>query len=373
MARPTLAEIDLQAFANNWKVITQIKNKDRLIPVIKANAYGHGAEVFARELQAWGAPQVAVALFEEAVVVHDAGFTGSILVLGPFAREDIKLARQINCIPVIGDKQNLIDLATAGIDGTIHLKWDTGMNRLGLVEEDIDWVKVTLRDNPQLKVQALCTHFLKAEDFGRDNGFCTQQMARFQNIESHFPEIKDRHIFNTDSFFTNAGLHLLDDSYGARPGLSLYGYTSANNEWAQKLQPVMTLKTKIVHLVKVKTGETVSYNASWRAQRESVVAVLPIGYADGYPRSLSNKGQVFVQGQTVPLVGIVCMDYLMIDVTDVAAIKLGDEVELWGKNMPLTKLAQAAGTITYELMTALTSRVPRIVKGESKLSGTKDC
>lgn len=359
MSRPTVAEIDLQAFANNWKVLTQIQKADRLIPVIKANAYGHGSVVLAQELQRLGAKQVAVALVEEAEVVRKAGFSGQILILGPFAKEGILLARQLNCTPIIGDKQNLLNLVAGGFSGPVHVKWDTGMNRLGLVEDDVDWLKEQLQKNPQLKVQAFCTHFLRGEDLGQDLGYCGQQLARFQKIESAFPEVSEKHVLNTDAFFANAQHRKLADSYGARPGLSLYGYTSVINEWSKKLQPVMTLKTKIVHFIKVKAGQSVSYNASWMAQRDSVIAVLPIGYADGYPRSLSNKGQVFVREQTVPLVGIVCMDYLMIDVTDVPAVQLDDEVELWGKNLPLTHLAQIAGTITYELMTALTSRVPR--------------
>lgn len=359
MSRPTVAEIDLRALENNWGVLTALQRPERLIPVIKADAYGHGAVEIAKALQKWRVPQVAVAMMEEAEVVRGSGYQGHILILGPIAESEIPVVSELRCTPVIGDKQELMSFQKAAFSGEVHVKWDTGMNRLGLVESDVDWLKGLLRRSPGLNIQAFCTHFLKADDFGQPFGLCESQLRRFQAIEAQFPEVEQKHIFNSDSLFANQEVKKLGSNYGARPGISLYGYAGYRSAWTEQLQPVMTLKTKIVHLVKVSTGGSVSYNATWIAKRNSVIAVLPIGYADGYPRSLSNKGHVFIRGKLVPLVGMVCMDYLMIDVTDVMGVELGDDVELWGRQVSLDELAEKANTITYELMTALTTRVPR--------------
>lgn len=359
MSRPTVAEINLEALENNWNIFREIQSVDKLIPVIKANAYGHSDILVAQKLQQLGAIQCAVAMIEEAQKVREAGFKGAIFILGPFAKNEISTLKQLRSTPIVGEKQNLLDLAAESFTAPIHIKWDTGMNRLGLNKNDLDWLKQWMADNPSLPIQAFCTHFLKSSDYRDESGYSHQQVHEFQKIESFFPQVKEKHLFNSDSFFANCEDHRLPSSYGARLGISLYGYTSIKNSWTNRLKPMMTLKTKIVHMTKVPKGQTVSYNASWVAPRESLVAVLPIGYADGYPRSLSNKGQVFVRDKIVPLVGIVCMDYLMIDITDVNGVCLGDEVELWGENLPLASLADAAGTIVYELLTALTARVPR--------------
>ncbi len=365
MSRPTVAEIDLGALIHNWKILTQLQDSERIIPVIKANAYGHGAATVARTLQNVGVQQVAVALLEEAVEVRAAGFRGAILILGPFTHTDIPMAQELSFTPVVGDKQFLLDLVAYRFWGEIHIKWDTGMNRLGFAAPDIPWVAQILSESPILRVQAFCTHFLKADDFGLEGGHSEQQIQRFQSIlaqwESQYGKVPSKHLFNSDSFFLNHETQRLPNDFGARPGITLYGYPAVETTWSRQMKPVMTLKTKIVHLVQVSKGQTVSYNADWVAPRDSVVAVLPVGYADGYPRSLSNKGQVFVRGQTVPLVGIVCMDYLMIEVTDVADVAIGDEVELWGNHISLSELARAAQTITYELLTGVSERVPRQV------------
>jgi alanine racemase len=356
-----VAEIDLKALANNWSVLSGIQKSSSLTPVIKANAYGHGVAAFAQELQKMGAKRVAVALLEEAEELRRIGYKDPILVLGPFSTSDVPIAQSLGIIPMASDKQFLLNLGQKGFSGEIHVKWDTGMNRLGFAEADVTWLKETLRRFPQLRIQALGTHLLKGDDLGSSNGFSESQIQKFLRIESHFPEVQEKHIFNSDGFFANQMSGRLPFTYGSRPGLSLYGYSGVVSDATKKLKPVMTLKTKIVHLIDVKKGGTVSYNATWTAQRDSKIAILPIGYADGYPRILSNKGQVFVRGKVVPLVGTVCMDYLMIDVTDVEGADQGDDVELWGNNIPLEQIARAAGSITYELMTALTSRVPRMV------------
>lgn len=359
MSRPTVAEINLKALANNWNLISSLQDPSRLIPVIKANAYGHGADVIAQTLKEYGAVQVAVALLEEAASLRQLGYLEKIIVLGPISKSDIIEAQQLAVSPFLSDKQSLLDFIEAQFIGDIHIKWNTGMNRLGLSEDDTVWLRKLMIQNPNLQIQAFCTHLKRGEDLGQSDGESEKQLQVFARIENQFPEITYKHLSNSDGFFANIEHQRLSANYGARPGISLYGYTSYKSLQTQKLIPVMTLKTKIVQLKQVSKGQSVSYNGTWMADEDSVIAVLPIGYADGYPRSLSNKGQVFVRGQLVPLVGIVCMDYIMIDVTKIKSVYVGDEVELWGKNVSLEKLASSAGTITYEMTSALTARVPR--------------
>lgn len=360
MSRPTVAEISISALESNWKTLKQVHDPNPLIPVIKANAYGHGDLKVAECLQQWGSTHCAVAMPEEAEQVRKAGYRGSILILGPIPKNDLIQIQKLNCTPVIGEKESLYDLLDIQFKGAVHIKWDTGMNRLGLKSNEILWLRDFMKQNSSLNIEAFCTHFLKSTDFGLSEGWSEKQISQFYEIEKAFPEIKQKHLFNSDSLFANYKIQKIRGSYGARPGLSLYGYTSYKSEWSQKLIPVMTLKTKIIHIIHVKKGESVSYNATWTAPKDSIIALLPIGYADGYPRSLSNKGQVFIRGQRVPLVGIVCMDYLMIDVSEITQVKIGEDVELWGKNMPLDFLAEESGTIVYEFLTSLTSRVPRV-------------
>ena len=361
MSRPTLAEINISALENNWRLMTELLGVELLIPVIKANAYGHGDAIVANQLQQWGAKRCAVAMVEEALKVREAGFKGEVLTLGPLTSDEIPLLSQLQCTPVIGDKQNLMDLAKAQFKNPIHIKWDTGMNRLGLKSEDVEWLKEFWQENPGLSITAFCTHFLQSMDYLKDQGYSARQLSAFEMIVEQFPQSQnmEKHIFNSDSFFANLEKRRTSTPFGARLGISLYGYSSIRNQWTQRLQPVMTLKTRVSHMTKVPKGHSVSYNASWVAPRDTVVAILPIGYADGYPRSLSNKGQVFIHGRRVPLVGIVCMDYLMIDITDLNKVRLGDEVELWGENLSLHFLAETSGTIVYELLASLTSRIPR--------------
>lgn len=366
MSRPTVAEVDLQALNHNWHVLSAETQGQQLIPVIKADAYGHDVSLIVSLVNSWQIRTVAVAMVEEAIKVKQAGFAGYVIVLGPIPTEDLSLASQWNVIPMISDKQGWFDVLALAYPHPVHIKWNTGMNRLGLDYRDLGWFVEQRKLNPQIRVEAICTHLLHGDDLNQPGGYSQKQIQLFQEIERVLTDIPRKHIFNSDSFILNKQIQFLPSSYGARPGIALYGYPSVTNDWSKQLKPVMTLKTKIIHLTHVAKGEAVSYNATWLAPKDSLIAVLPIGYADGYSRHLSNKGQVFIRGVRVPLVGIVCMDYLMIDVTGVEGVSLGDDVELWGNNISLADLARKAGTIPYELLTALTARVPRRLKTESQ-------
>jgi alanine racemase len=209
---------------------------------------------------------------------------------------------------------------------------------------------------------------LCGEDLGSSRGFSAQQLKSFQRICKQMQKLSKQmvvHVFNSDAFFQHLEHPLYPAGFGARLGLSLYGYTSVETILSKKLKPVMQLCSKIAQLKMIQKGESVSYNATWVAQRDSVIAVVPMGYADGYRRALSNKGQVLVRGMLVSVVGTVCMDYFMIDVTDVHArqpLTLGEDVELWGPHVDLKDLAKKIDTIPYELLTTLGSRVTRVAK-----------
>jgi alanine racemase len=392
MGRPTQAVILLKALTSNWKLLKKLGSAQApVIPVLKANAYGHGATIIALHLQKLGATSVAVALLEEAQELRVAGFKKDIYLLGPFERNQVGELIKNKVIPIISSFECLKILvlaknypkstkaqknfkkntATKTIKKTefkfmIHLKWDTSMNRLGFKEEQILEVKTLLLKNPHIEVKGLCTHLLCGEDLGLPEGFSEHQLNSFQRIINQMitsDKKLDIHVFNSDAFFKHHQTQIYPENYGSRLGLGLYGYTSVETELTKKLKPVMKLCSKIVLIKKIQIGESVSYNATWTAKRDSVIAIVPMGYADGYRRSLSNKGQVLVRGKLVSVVGTVCMDYFMIDVTDLNEQKpltLGEDVELWGPHVDLKELAKKIDTIPYELLTTLGSRVKRV-------------
>jgi alanine racemase len=383
MGRPTQALILLEALTNNWKLLTEYASpKAPLIPVLKANAYGHGAVTVALHLQKLGVKLVAVAVLDEARELRKAGFKKQILLLGPFLKKEISEIKTLQVTPVVGSMYSLkllieysakrfnFGLKTeknSSIKLEIHLKWDTSMNRLGLREEELPEVDSLLSANRKtIQVKGLCTHLLRGEDLGSAAGFSAIQIQKFKKISDHFKSSNPRiliHVFNSDAFFQSIESRRFDPQFGARIGLALYGYTSVETQLTQKLKPVMRLISKIVQLKFIKKGESVSYNATWMAKRNSVIAVVPMGYADGYRRALSNKGQVLVRDMMVSVVGTVCMDYFMIDVTDVHVhthLTLGEDVEIWGERVSLKDLSKKIDTIPYELLTTLGSRVKRV-------------
>jgi alanine racemase len=374
MGRPTQALILVEALTNNWNLVKQHASPNApLIPVLKANAYGHGAVIVGLHLQKLGVEAVAVALIEEAEELRKSGFKKKLLLLGPFESDQIKDIIKYKIIPIVSNLECLQLLAatkknTVNHKFQIHLKWDTSMNRLGFKQEDFLEVQNILNAHSHIQVEGLCTHLLRGEDLGEVDGFSEKQIKIFHQIIAKFQEDKrynqlSLHLFNSDAFFQHLKNPVHSSSFGARLGLGLYGYTSVETELTKKLIPVMKLCSKITQIKMIKKGESVSYNATWTAKRDSVIAVIPMGYADGYRRALSNKGQVLVRGMLVSVVGTVCMDYFMIDVTDVHAqcpLTLGEDVELWGPHVDLKELAKKIDTIPYELLTTLGPRVARM-------------
>jgi alanine racemase len=257
----------------------------------------------------------------------------------------------------------------------VHVKFDTGMNRLGFPVEDADAL-VQYFKKSKLRLEGILTHLHSAEDAGHFFGETFKQLTLFRGLEEKFVEFKcASHVLNSAgllNFIHHQGQklpHHISSQQGARPGISLYGLSSLESP-PMALKPVMSLRSRILKYKKIKKGEGVSYSVTWKAPQESIIAVVPMGYADGYRRSLSNKGRVLFRGKMAPVVGTVCMDYFMIDLTahiqNESLDNLGpEEVTLWGEDslgnsLSVKDLAKDAGSISWEMLTGVSDRVPRI-------------
>lgn len=368
--RPTVAEIDLDALVHNLGEVRRLAPLARILAVVKANAYGHGAVQVALALEAAGVDFFGVSLIEEGSDLRQAGVRGDILTLGAAYSDYGELVAN-DLIPLVFTAEHLVRLqaaaARAGRIARAHLKLDTGMGRLGLMLEELPEFLEALRDAPNVRLDGLVSHLANAD--AGDLGATRRQIARFRVAAAAirtagFP-IPWRHISNS------AGAIDLDEvKDGAefnlvRPGLILYGeYPAERLRSACQLEPVLSWKTSITHLKRVGPGVPISYGGTWTTRRDSLIATLPVGYADGWPRRLSNRGEVLVRGRRTPVVGNVCMDMCMVDVTDVPGVALHDEVVLLGRQgreaITAQEMAERCETIPYEILTSVGARVPRV-------------
>ncbi|HXG50586.1 MAG TPA: alanine racemase [candidate division Zixibacteria bacterium] len=366
--RPTVCFIDLDALRWNFRrVRAMVAPGIRILPMVKANAYGHGAVTVARTLEAQGADALGVATLEEALELREAGIRSPILVLAgtyPAQAGDL-LAHGLT--PVVYNADGLRDLerAVAGLGATlgVHVKVDTGMGRIGFLPSEIDSWLPELNKLKALKIEGLLSHFSRAESVEGD--YTLRQLEAFRNVAHRLraagiapPLI---HIANSAATITLPEAHF--DM--VRPGLILYGvYPAASMANRIAVKPVLSWKTRILQLKKVPAGSSISYGQTFVTRRESLIATLPIGYADGYPRLLSNRGAVLVKGKRAPVVGRVCMDLTMIEVTDIPEVQPGDEVVLLGRQgeaeITADEIAAWSDTISYEILTSIGARVPRI-------------
>jgi alanine racemase len=365
---PTYATINLAALAYNLSCIKRyLQPGCEILAIVKANAYGHGAVDIAQSLASQGIGRFAVASLEEGIALRQAGLSASIVVLGALFEEQISDLVAHQLIPVVSDERILPALAKAAHSHQapypIHLKVETGMGRLGFSPEELR----SLLDNPllqkPLQIQGLMTHLADADR--KDSTFTEQQLLAFRAV---LEQIKERgvslplvHTANSAAIvrFPHAHFTLV------RPGIMLYGYhTLPATVPAPDLRPILSLRTTIVQLRTIPRGGTVSYNGTFVATRSSRIAVLPIGYADGYSRRLSHRGSVLVQGRRAPIVGLVCMDMIMVDVTDFASVQVGETVTLIGQqgeeSIWAEEVAGWVGTIPYEILCGIGSRVPRL-------------
>jgi alanine racemase len=372
--RPTWAEIDLNQLAANFNQIKQrVGSAARVMAVVKANAYGHGAVECARRLAAEGADWFGVALPEEAIQLRESGIKQPVLCLAGFWPGQAAACIQHALTPVIYRRDMLEALnqaaAEAGVIADAHVKVDTGMGRLGVRFDQVSDFVGRLDQFRNVRIDGLMTHFAAADD-SSCRPLTLDQIHRFDEAVSVFREHGYRptylHMANS------AGVYGHREAWGnmVRPGGVLYGLwrdvlpATINDP---QLGPVMSLYSRIIMLKWVPPGETIGYGCTFEASRRSLIATLPVGYHDGYMRGFSNRSHVIVHGVYAPVVGRVSMDLTLIDVTDVAGVELHDEVTLLGRDrrkadlhVRAEDLARIAGTLSYEVTCGIGERVPRI-------------
>lgn len=371
--RPTVATIDLDALAFNFHSSKRFIGDVKYLAVVKANAYGHGAIDCARRLETEGVDWFGVALVEEGIELRNAGITKPILVLGGFwsGQEDAVIDHELT--PAISTVNQLESLETAAanrhIEHAIHVKIDTGMMRIGVRWTEFDAFAERLSASEHLRVEGVMTHFAAADDLS-ETAFTDEQMRRFDECINSLIErgIKPDLVDLANS--PGAVCHPRARRQMVRLGGILYGLGGdVLPEHAEKpeLRPVMLLRSKVAMIKHVGTGETVGYGRSFATKRDTTLAVVPIGYADGLPRGLSSKGSMLVRGAIAPIVGRVSMDWTVIDVTDIDDVKPGDDVMILGTdggNAILAEdLAVLTDTISYEITCGISPRVTRLVIG----------
>lgn len=367
--RPTYAEIDLAAISANVSLACRLAGPEaQVVAVVKADAYGHGAVQVSRTALVAGAKWLGVAIPEEAVPLRSAGITARILVLGPIAPSQAEVVAAHNldqCVCDLAQAETLARAARAhGRVLGLHLKVDTGMGRVGLRPREVRGVAEKITALPSVRLVGLMTHFADAE--AEDPGFAREQLIRFteaaQSLQAAGIPAPLRHAANS------AALLLLPETRLdlVRPGIMLYGYHPRGRRHPSEsaLQPALRLKTAISQIKGLPRGGSVSYGRTFVAPRDLRVATLPIGYADGWGRLLSNRGQVLIRGRRVPIIGRVCMDMTMVDVTGLPDVRVGDEAVLIGRQgmeeITADEVAEVQGTISYEVLSRIGPRVPRV-------------
>ena len=370
--RPTVCEINLAAVRNNLAIIRRkAGNACRIMAVVKADAYGHGATPVARLLERDNVDFFAVAMLEEALRLRDDGITKPVIILGGLLEGQEGALFDYDLTPLVFslDTIRMIEKegARRGARQKVHIKIDTGMGRLGIQPEDVIGFFSEISAMKNIELEGVATHFPCA-DFSpgsKEADFTALQIERFKEciaeIKSLGFKIPLIHTANSAAIFS-----FPDSIFNlVRPGIMLYGsYPSSLVERIEGLKGAMSLKTRIIDLKDVDEGFGVSYGRTFITSARQKIAVLPVGYADGYRRELSNKGEALVGGKRAKVAGKVCMDMTMLDVTHVDGVQNGDEVYLFGGDgadaIVIDELAEAAGTIPYEIMCGISQRVPRV-------------
>ncbi len=371
-SRPTYAEIDLAALRHNFGIIrSTVKTGTEILAVVKADAYGHGFMDVSRELEILGVDAFGVAFLAEGIQLRKSGIDRTILLLGGIYPGQERKCIGFNLSTTIFSIEQARDLnREAGRlfrKARIHLKIDTGMGRLGIPCDQSAAVINELRSLPNIELEGVISHFASADELDPDGcEFTRMQIERFEKVlgDVRAAGFTPRyvHIANSAATMTGAmpGCNLV------RPGIALYGSLPSSDFAGQlDLAPVMTLKSRIAMIKRIEPGATISYGRRFTAGKQAQVASVPVGYADGYPRALTNRGQALIRGRRAPVAGTVCMDWIMLDVTDIPDAAVGDEVTLLGADsrgnrVGAEELAGWAGTIPYEIFCGISKRVPRV-------------
>mgnify|MGYP002813229533 CR=1 FL=1 len=376
MNRGAVAEISLSAIAHNLKSVRRIVRRRPVIAVVKADAYGHGAVEVSRKLFGENVSFLAVAFTGEAIELREAGIKSPIIVL--FDTGYIKEFFDFKLIPVIYNVETASSLSAEAkkknIIIKVHVKIDTGMGRLGLSGNHIVNDLIKISEMGGIELAGLLSHFSEADL--SDRSYAVLQLKRFNKIRETISKILKRKIFS--HIANSAAVLTFEDAHldAVRPGLMLYGYSPINQKSEVltpthtspsiliNLMPAMKVKTKILCIRKVPSGTPISYGRTFITKRPSRIGVLPLGYADGYSRFFSNNAEVLVKGKRVPVVGRICMDLTMIDITDVKGVRENDEVIILGKqgkeSITAQELAYKTNTIPYEILTSLGNKSKRI-------------
>jgi alanine racemase len=374
--RPTWAEVDLAALRRNYRALKGrldgppssplVIEHPRLIPVIKADAYGHGAVPVAKALAAEGAPAFAVAIVEEAVALRRAGIGGEILVLqGAWPGQEPEVVEH-GLEAAVSSPEALarldVEARRRSREVRVHIKVDTGMARLGIAWDRIDVLLSQLQRVHNAKIAGVFSHLACAEE--SDDSFTTEQIRRFRialgAVRASGFDPGEIHLANS------AGLLYVDSLWAssARAGIALYGYPPAPERCPLALERVLTWKTRLGRIHPIQPGESVGYNRRFRASRMTRAATLPVGYADGYRRSLSGQGRVIVRDRWADVLGAVSMDLIVVDVTGIPDIREGEEAILLGQTnscrFDAESWAALLGTIPYEVLCGISPRVPRV-------------
>ncbi|HCH27969.1 MAG TPA: alanine racemase [Ruminococcaceae bacterium] len=368
--RRTWVEIDTNALKHNFEIIKAISGDSKVMAVVKANAYGHHVDIVAPLLQKWGADAFAVSNIEEAIELRNIGINKPILILGYTPENYASKLAQFDitqCVYSSEYAKKLSDFAKKNeVKVKIHIKLDTGMGRIGFncrsdslsgINEAIESAKL-----PNFIFDGIFTHFAVSDRSPEEEtGFTDEQYERFVAGVQRFNDAGMKpnfaHCCNSAAICLDGNKHL--DM--CRAGVILYGLTpSTSLTLKEDFVPVMTFKTVISMIKTVNAGETVSYGRTYTAKSRRIIATLPVGYADGYNRLLSNRGYVLINGKKAPVTGRVCMDQMAVDITGIDNLQIGDEVILFGKELPVEEISDLCGTINYETVCAVSARVKRI-------------
>ena len=371
-SRLTKVVVHLDRLTHNLGLLREQAGGCAVWPVVKGDAYGHGADIVARHLIGLGCRTLGVADIEEAVALVDAGIEATIIVLSATLPEHSEALVAYGCEPVVCTLEMAESLAHAaqrlGRRASMHLKVDTGMGRIGIRGDEVVDFLERCRPLSALRVRGLMSHFPRADE--ADKTFSRAQIEEFRRVIAATKGygIEVRHLANSAALFD------LPESYfdAVRPGIAIYGLCPSAqiaNPRVRELRPVLEWKTRITFLKEVAAGVGLSYGHAFRTQRPSLIATVPVGYADGLDRSLSNQLDLLVRGVRCPQVGRITMDMSLIDVTGLRGqIELGDEAVIIGRQhdqeVTADELAATLGTINYEVVTAISHRVPRVVAGE---------
>ncbi|MEW6408851.1 MAG: alanine racemase [Nitrospirota bacterium] len=365
--RPTCAEINLEALSHNLAEVRRMIGNRGILAVVKASAYGHGAVPVAKRLELERVEAFGVAIFEEGIELREGGISKPIIVLTGLNHDEVESAIHHNLTPVVYNLDSARYISEIsdrlGRKTNIHVKVDTGMGRLGFRVDDAVDAILKISGFNSINIEGILTHFADADL--ADKEYANLQVKLFREVVDKLSkygiDIPLHHAANSAAIIDYEPA-LFDM---VRPGIMLYGYFPSNEVRRRvDLKPVLSLKSKVISLKRVPAGTSISYGRTFITRRESLIAGIPLGYADGYSRLLSNNGEVLIRGKRAPVAGRICMDIFMADVTDIDGVSEGDEVVLIGKqgNEQITAddIALRTGTISYEVLCSISYRVPRI-------------